>query len=126
MVEAKEARLAGTVAPISTRSGPPMRDVSKQISAPVIGIPEIVGPQRFEFTGTGSEYFRIWVVNLLLTIATLGVYSAWAKVRRQQYFYRNTRVGGAIFDYHGEPKAILKGRLLALFLVAAYKISYDI
>lgn len=87
---------------------------------------DLIGPQRFEFTGTGSEYFRIWVVNLLLTIATLGAYSAWAKVRRQQYFYRNTRVGGAIFDYHGEPKAILKGRLLALFLVAAYKISYDI
>jgi uncharacterized membrane protein YjgN (DUF898 family) len=83
-------------------------------------------PQRFEFTGSGSEYFRIWIVNLLLTILTLGVYSAWAKVRRLQYFYRNTRVAGAIFDYHGNPKAILKGRLLALTLVAAYKISFDI
>jgi uncharacterized membrane protein YjgN (DUF898 family) len=89
-------------------------------------VPEIVGIQRFEFTGSGSEYFRIWVVNLLLTILTLGVYSAWAKVRRLQYFYRNTRVAGAIFDYHGDPKAILKGRILALGLVAAYKISYDI
>jgi uncharacterized membrane protein YjgN (DUF898 family) len=87
---------------------------------------EIIGPQRFEFTGTGSEYFRIWVVNLLLTIITLGVYSAWAKVRRLQYFYRNTRVAGSIFDYHGSPKAILKGRILALVLIVAYKISYDI
>ena len=34
------------------------------------------------FVGTGSEYFRIWIVNLLLTIVTLGIYSAWAKVRR--------------------------------------------
>ncbi|WP_136417997.1 YjgN family protein [Herbaspirillum sp. ST 5-3] len=83
-------------------------------------------PQRFEFTGTGSEYFRIWVVNLLLTILTLGVYSAWAKVRRLQYFYRNTRVAGTIFDYHGDPKAILKGRILALVLIAAYQISFDI
>ncbi len=81
---------------------------------------------RFEFTGTGAEYFRIWVVNLLLTILTLGIYSAWAKVRRLQYFYRNTHVAGAIFDYHGNPKSILKGRLLALSLLAAYKISYDI
>jgi uncharacterized membrane protein YjgN (DUF898 family) len=85
-----------------------------------------LGPQRFEFTGTGSEYFRIWIVNLLLTIATLGVYSAWAKVRRLQYLYRNTRVAGAIFDYHGDPKIILKGRVLALGLVVAYKISYDV
>jgi uncharacterized membrane protein YjgN (DUF898 family) len=84
------------------------------------------GPQRFEFTGTGTEYFRIWVVNLLLTILTLGIYSAWAKVRRLQYFYRNTRVDGSVFDYHGSPKAILRGRLVALSLVIAYKISYDI
>jgi len=83
------------------------------------------GPQHFEFTGTGAEYFRIWIVNLLLTISTLGIYSAWAKVRRVQYFYRNTRVADSVFDYHGNPKAILKGRLLALGLVAAYKISYD-
>ena len=87
---------------------------------------QVVEPLRFEFTGTGSEYFRIWVVNLLLTILTLGIYSAWAKVRRLQYFYRNTRLGGAIFDYHGNPKAILKGRILALVLVGAYKIAADV
>ena len=88
--------------------------------------PALLGPQHFEFTGTGAEYFRIWVVNLLLTVVTFGIYSAWAKVRRLQYFYRNTRVAGSIFDYHGKPGAILKGRLFALVLVAAYKIALDI
>jgi uncharacterized membrane protein YjgN (DUF898 family) len=39
----------------------------------------------FEFRGTGGEYFRIWIVNLLLTILTLGIYSAWAKVRQLRY-----------------------------------------
>ena len=33
------------------------------------------------FTASGSEYFRIWIVNLALTIVTIGIYSAWAKVR---------------------------------------------
>src|SRR3569623_2722255 len=56
------------------------------------------GPQHFEFTGTGPEYFRIWIVNLLLTLSTLGIYTAWAKVRRVQYFYRNTRVADSVFD----------------------------
>jgi uncharacterized membrane protein YjgN (DUF898 family) len=88
--------------------------------------PEEIAPLRFEFTGTGQEYFRIWVVNLLLTILTVGVYSAWAKVRRLQYFYRNTRFDGAVFDYHGNPKAILKGRILALVLVVAYKIAFEV
>jgi uncharacterized membrane protein YjgN (DUF898 family) len=33
-----------------------------------------------------QRYFRIWIVNLLLTIATLGIYSAWAKVRRNHMY----------------------------------------
>jgi uncharacterized membrane protein YjgN (DUF898 family) len=70
--------------------------------------------------GEGAEYFRIWIVNVALTIATLGVYSAWAKVRRNQYFYRNTRLAGASFDYHGEPVAILKGRIVGAVLFGAY------
>ncbi|MDH5183950.1 MAG: YjgN family protein [Gammaproteobacteria bacterium] len=62
-----------------------------------------------EFTGSGSEYFGIWIVNILLTILTLGIYTAWAKVRTRKYFYNNTRMDGAIFDYHASPIAILKG-----------------
>jgi uncharacterized membrane protein YjgN (DUF898 family) len=95
-------------------------------AAPAVADPRpgevaITGAQAFTFTGSGAEYFRIWVVNLLLTVATLGVYSAWAKVRRLQYFYRNTRVAGAVFDYHGDPKAILKGRAVALALLLLYE-----
>jgi uncharacterized membrane protein YjgN (DUF898 family) len=84
------------------------------------------GPQQLQFTGTGSEYFRIWIVNLLLTIVTFGAYSAWAKVRRLQYFYRNTQLDGSTFDYHGKPGAILKGRVLALVLVVAYKVAFEL
>jgi uncharacterized membrane protein YjgN (DUF898 family) len=75
---------------------------------------------HFEFNASGREYFNIWIVNLLLSIVTLGIYSAWAKVRRLQYFYRNTRLADASFDYHGTPQAILKGRLIAFGLLAAY------
>lgn len=82
--------------------------------------------QRFEFYGKGWEYFRIWIVNLLLTILTLGIYSAWAKVRRLQYFYRNTRLAGASFDYHGQPKAILKGRIIAFGLLLLYNVTLKI
>ena len=77
-------------------------------------------PQAFAFTGSGSEFFRIWIVNLLLSILTLGIYSAWAKVRTAKYFYNNTTVAGANFDYHGNPISILKGRLIALVGLALY------
>jgi uncharacterized membrane protein YjgN (DUF898 family) len=80
--------------------------------------------QPFEFSGKGGEYFRIWIVNLALTIITLGIYSAWAKVRRLQYFHRNTTLLGNSFDYHGSPIAILKGRLIGLGLLAGYNLAF--
>jgi uncharacterized membrane protein YjgN (DUF898 family) len=66
----------------------------------------------FQFTGDAGEFFRIWIVNLLLSVVTLGIYSAWAKVRTKQYFYRNTLLDGVSFDYVADPIRILKGRLL--------------
>lgn len=77
----------------------------------------------FEFTGNAKEYFSIWIVNILLTILTLGIYSAWAKVRNTQYFYGNTHLDGHTFRYTADPKQILKGRVIAVVLFAAYYFS---
>jgi len=49
-------------------------------------------PFRVEFTGSGSEYFRIWLINALMTLVTLGAYHPRAQVRRYQYFRSNTWV----------------------------------
>lgn len=76
----------------------------------------------FAFTGNAGEYFRIWIVNLFLSIITLGVYSPWAKVRKKRYFYGNTWVAEANFDYHGDPVAILKGRIVAVLALVAYNV----
>ena len=80
----------------------------------------------FRFSGDGAEYFRIWVVNMLLTLLTLGVYSAWAKVRKVRYFWHNTRLDGHAFDYHGSALAILRGRVLAVVLLALYTYGFQI
>lgn len=77
----------------------------------------------FRFTGDGTEYFAIWMVNLLLSILTLGIYSAWAKVRREKYFHRNLLLDGSGFDYHGEPKAILRGRAIAFGIVVLLSVA---
>src|SRR5687768_14146444 len=84
--------------------------------APSVSIP-------FEFRGTGAEYFRIWIVNLLLSIVTLGIFSAWAKVRRQRYFYGSTFLDGHSFEYHAQPIAILKGRLIVFAGYVAFFIG---
>ena len=77
----------------------------------------------FEFTGKGGEFFAIWIVNVALTILTLGIYSAWAKVRTHQYFYGNTMLDGASFRYTAKPIQILKGRIIAFVIFVIYSIS---
>jgi len=119
MASATTLELLPTAEPVHvrTRIRPGELQQQEQQSAPRLA---------FQFTGTGSEYFRIWVVNLLLTILSCGIYSAWAKVRRLRYVYRNTRVDGAIFDYHGKPSAILKGRLLVVVFLIVYKVASEL
>lgn len=71
-----------------------------------------------QFRGTARDYFGVWVVNVLLTLCTLGVWSAWAKVRTMRWFHGHTYLAGGGFDYHATGGQILKGRLLAIALIA--------
>ena len=71
-------------------------------------------PERVEFHGRASEFFGIWIVNVLLSIVTFGIYSAWAKVRTNKYFYQNTLIAGRRFDYHATGQQILIGRVIVV------------
>jgi len=77
-------------------------------------------PAAIEFTGRAGEYFRIWIVNMALTVVTLGIYAAWAKVRTRRYFYRNTVLLGDAFDFHADPWRILRGHIIAVSILAPY------
>ena len=79
------------------------------------------------FTGSGGEYFRIWIVNMLMLLVTLGIYLPWAKVRKLRYFYNHTDIGGYALDFHGNARKMLRGTAImgVFFLVysQAAKIS---
>ena len=80
---------------------------------------------QFEFRGNGWEFFKIWIVNTVLTVITLGIFSAWAKVRTKRYLYGNSYLGGQNFEYLADPIKILKGRLIVggffvLYLFSGY------
>ena len=75
------------------------------------------------FRGSAREYFRIWIVNLCLTLLTAGIFSAWAKVRKKRYFYSHIILDGTPFQYLGLPIPILKGRIIAAAAFAVYYMS---
>jgi uncharacterized membrane protein YjgN (DUF898 family) len=118
--QAYDAALNGV--PLDATPPPPAAPALPQTST--AEIPER-REENFRFAGEGGEYFRIWIVNLLLTIVTLGIYSAWAKVRREQYFHRNLMLDGSGFDYHGQPIAILKGRIVAVLLLVGLSVAQN-
>ncbi|MBI5098810.1 MAG: DUF898 domain-containing protein [Nitrospirae bacterium] len=76
------------------------------------------------FTGSANEYFKIWIVNTFLTIITLGIYAAWAKVRNRQYIYKNTLLDDQPFEYTANPVAILKGNLIVASGAIIYFLTY--
>lgn len=78
---------------------------------------------ELRFTASGSEYFRIWIVNLLLIVVTLGLYLPFAKARRLRYFHANTLVDGQPLAFHGDPWKMFKGFVLMLVLFGAYAAS---
>lgn len=85
--------------------------------------PESSARTALRFEGSTGEYFKIWIVNLALSVVTLGVFSAWAKVRSKRYLYGNTFLGAHAFDYHAEPLRILLGRAIAVALLLVYSLT---
>lgn len=80
------------------------------------------GDQKIQFTGSAGDYFGIWIINLILSIITLGIYSAWAKVRRETFFKNNTKIAEDVFAYHATGGQILKGRLIAFAVIVIFQI----
>jgi len=75
-----------------------------------------------QFDGQGSQYFRIWIVNIALSILTLGIYSTWATVRTRRYFYGKTSLDGTPFQYTAKPIPILIGRIIAFVIFGVYSL----
>ena len=76
-----------------------------------------------KFAGSAKEYFGIWIVNVILSIVTIGIYSAWAKVKRETYFKNNTLIGEIGFGYHATGMQIFKDRLIAFVTLVTLNIA---
>lgn len=94
-----------------------------------VGGPEPIATKRshdINFYGNGSGFFAIWIVNLLLSLLTLGLYTPWARVRTRRYFYQNTFVNSEPFSYLADPKRILLGFIIVMGLIVGYNVANTI
>jgi uncharacterized membrane protein YjgN (DUF898 family) len=69
--------------------------------------------RRLAFYGAGESLFGIHIVNVLLSIVTLGIYRIWARVRVRRYLMSQSAFEGDRFAYHGTGKEIFVGYLKA-------------
>ena len=90
--------------------------------------PDKASPGTFtshaHFDGSGNEYFEIAFTNTVLTLLTLGLYAAWAKIRTYQYFYSSTQLGGAAFRFTGAAPALSKGILIGAGVVGLLQLAF--
>jgi uncharacterized membrane protein YjgN (DUF898 family) len=111
---------APPVAAVAVSSAPPRSPTNGPVLASAVAsAPELMASSRRKFTfhGLGGTLFGIYVVNVLLTIATLGFYRFWAKVRVRSYMLSQTGFEGDRFAYHGTGKELLLGFLKAVLFV---------
>lgn len=94
---------------IHTSATPPLAEPPGLVHVPTQTLP-------IRFTGSGSEYLRIWVINLLLTLLTLSLYWPFARARRITYFHNNTLIGDDPLGFHADPWKMFLGHLAMLLL----------
>ncbi len=124
-LESKESKLSKDIEQ-EELSDPKEFDVSKNIvenKPKTVSGSDVLAFQSFEFKGKAKEYFKIWIVNIALTIVTLGVYSAWAKVRNLRYIYGNTYLNNSNFEFNADPRRIFYGRAIVVLFYAIFLYS---
>ena len=74
--------------------------------------------KRVLFYGNGTTLLGIYIVNILLSIITLGVYIFWATIRALRYLYSQSELEGDRFEFHGTGLELLFGFLKAIGIIA--------
>lgn len=80
------------------------------------------------YRGLLGNMFKVFYLNLFLTIVTLGFYGAWFTVNLRKEIINNMRFGNARFTYTGEGGELfmihLKGYLLTMLTLGIYSFWY--
>jgi uncharacterized membrane protein YjgN (DUF898 family) len=74
-------------------------------------------PQSIAFHGPLGSYISLAIVNLLLSIVTLGIYRFWARARIRHHLWEHTTFAGEPLEYRGKGIELLIGAILGLIII---------
>lgn len=69
------------------------------------------------YRGSGMDFFKIQIVNLILCMVTLGLYYPWAKARTLHYLYSQTFFEGQPFVFAGTGNEMFRGFIKAIAML---------
>lgn len=93
---------------------------ASEASTPQPNFTEPAAPTgKIEFTGSGGDLLVLYLKLIVFSILTLGIYSFWGRVEVRKYIWRNLRLAGQPFSFHGTGKEMFLGWLLLGVAVAA-------
>lgn len=69
------------------------------------------------YDGKEGQLYRIWGINLLLKIVTLGIYGFWGKTRLRRYIVSSFSIAGDRLEYTGTGGQLFLGFLKALPII---------
>src|SRR5687768_13773000 len=80
-------------------------------------VPMAANVAKLRYHGTGGSFFGLLIVNALLSVITLGIYSFWARSKVREFHYSHTEMDGDRFAYHGTGGELLTGALKATGII---------
>lgn len=80
----------------------------------------------YRYHGTGGDLLGLVFVNGLLTMITLGIYSAWAKNKVREFHYSHTEMDGDRFAWHGTGGELFSGALKAAGILIVLGLVYQL
>jgi uncharacterized membrane protein YjgN (DUF898 family) len=88
-----------------------------------VGAQSGIDAHQVMFSGQGGEYFRVWIVNILLKVITVGLYTPWARRRTARYFYDHTVLAGHPLEFTAPIRKMVFGFVALLGLYLAFEIA---
>ena len=76
------------------------------------------------YKGDGGSLFKLYIVNILLSVITLGIYYPWAKAKLLAYHYSETEMHGSRFAFLGTGKEMFIGFLKALLIFGVWYLLF--